>query len=386
ARAAAWAPVPALAAVVVVDEHEQAHQEGSAPTWHARDVAAERARRAGVPCVVTSPCPSLEALAWGELLVPSRSVERAGWPAVDVVDRRREDPARADLCPPRLVDLIRRTVGPADPGARSPQVVCVLNRRGRARLLACAACGELARCEACGAAVGSKEEEDSLACPGCGVERPGVCQACGAGRLKVLRAGVSRVREDLQRLIGVPVGQLTGERRASDAVPETPVVVGTEAVLRRVAAARVVAFLDLDAELLAPRYRAAEQAMALVVRAARMVGGKSSGGRLVLQTRLPDHEVVRAALHADPGRVAAAETERRRALRFPPATALAHVSGAPAPDFLAQVRGQPGVEVLGPAGGTWLVRAPDHRTLCDALAAVPRPPGRLRVAVDPPRL
>jgi primosomal protein N' (replication factor Y) len=46
----------------------------------------------------------------------------------------------------------------------------------------------------------------------------------------------------------------------------------------------------------------------------------------------------------------------------------------------------PGIELLGPADGRWLVRAPDHRALCDALAGIERPPGRLRVAVDPPRV
>ena len=46
-RAAAWAPVADLAAVVVLDEHDEAHQQEQAPTWHARDVAIERARRAG---------------------------------------------------------------------------------------------------------------------------------------------------------------------------------------------------------------------------------------------------------------------------------------------------------------------------------------------------
>jgi primosomal protein N' (replication factor Y) len=44
------------------------------------------------------------------------------------------------------------------------------------------------------------------------------------------------------------------------------------------------------------------------------------------------------------------------------------------------------VELLGPSDGRWLVRAPDHQTLCDALAATPRPPGRLRLAVDPLRI
>ena len=44
-----------------------------------------------------------------------------------------------------------------------------------------------------------------------------------------------------------------------------------------------------------------------------------------------------------------------------------------------------GVEVLGPAGDRWLVRAGDHRALCEALALAPRPSERVRVEVDPLR-
>ena len=40
-------------------------------------------------------------------------------------------------------------------------------------------------------------------------------------------------------------------------------------MLHQVPSADVVAFLDLDHELLAPRFRAAEQALALLARAAR---------------------------------------------------------------------------------------------------------------------
>jgi primosomal protein N' (replication factor Y) len=371
ARAAAWAPVPDLAAVLVLDEHEEVHQEEASPTWHARDVAAERARRAGVPCVMTSACPSLEALRWGDLLTLDRAGERAGWPVVDVVDRGREDPRRVDLYSPKLVELVRS-------GRR---VVCVLNRKGRARLLACAACGELARCERCGLTV--EQVGDELRCRACAAVRPAVCASCSGSKLKTRRLGTTRAREDLERLAGVPVGEVTGE---TGVLPEARVLVGTEAVLRRVDHADAVAFLDLDAELLAPRYRAAEQALALVARAARIVGGKAGGGRLLLQTRLPRHEVVLAALHADPARVAAAEATRREPLGWPPYSAMAHVSGAPAAEYVEGLRGTPGVQVLGPAEGTFLVRAPDHQQLCDALAATPRPPGRLRVAVDPLRV
>jgi len=372
ARAAAWAPCPDLAAVVVLDEHEEVHQEEASPTWHARDVAVERAARAGVPCVLTSPCPSLEALAWGALVSPSRADERAGWPVVDVVDRRREDPLRSDLYSEKLVDLVRS-------GRR---LVCVLNRKGRAALLVCAACSDLARCETCQSAVAMGES--TLVCRRCATTRPVVCQSCGSGKLKQRRLGVSRAREDLERLGRVPVGEVTGD---SDDLPDTNVLVGTEAVLRRVDRADAVAFLDLDAELLAPRYRAGEEAMALVARAARLVGGKAGGGRVLLQTRQPKHEVVQAALLADPSRVSAVERERRAILRLPPAAAVAHVSGAPAAAYVEPLLGRIDVEVLGPAAdGSYLVRAADVRTLCDALDATPRPGGRLRVAVDPARL
>ena len=125
--------------------------------------------------------------------------------------------------------------------------------------------------------------------------------------------------------------------------------------------------------------------MALVARAARLLGGRTDGGRLVLQTRLPQHEVVTAALHADPGRVATVDRERRRALANPPFSASATVSGAAAEAYIEALGAPLGVDVLGPRDGEWLLRAPDHRTLCDALAETPRPPGRLRLAVDPLR-
>jgi primosomal protein N' (replication factor Y) len=381
ARAAAFAPVARLGAVLVLDEHDEGYQEERTPTWHARDVAIERARRAGVPCVVASPTPTLESLEWGDLLVPSRAVERAGWPALDIVDLRKEDPAKAVRFSSRLVPLLRGA-GP---------VVCVLNRVGRSKLLACAACGELARCERHRSPL-AMEDDGQLVCPRGGERRPAVCERCGSIRMKNLRLGVTRVREELEALAARPVVLITGEHPADiDGPPpwaeadESSVFVGTEAVLHQVPHARVVVFLDIDQELLAPRYRAAEQAMTLLVRAARLVGGREHG-RLVVQTRLPRHEVLDAVLHADPERLSASERDRRRALRLPPYSAQALVSGAAAAAFVERLGTPAGVSVRGPSDERWLVQAADHATLCDALASVERPAGRLRIEVDPHRI
>ncbi len=273
-RAAVFAPAPRLAAIVVVDEHDQMLQSESSPTWHAREVAVERARRAGVPCVLMSPCPSIEALSaqlpdggaalWAlpgpgapatptvELPVPSERVSsaarRAGWAPLTVIDRRGEDSGRSGLYSTRLVDAVR------DVARRGGRVVCVLNRTGRARLLACRSCGTIAECAACGAAV-HQDDSGRLDCSSCGVARPSVCAECGSTALAALKLGVTRAREELEALAREPVAAITAAGvvdvgGADDA--RARIVIGTVAVLHRAESPDLVAFLDMDQELLAP--------------------------------------------------------------------------------------------------------------------------------------
>jgi primosomal protein N' (replication factor Y) len=254
-----------------------------------------------------------------------------------------------------------------------------LNRRGRFRLLVCASCQHLLRWD--------KPDE-----------RPLVCPECGATKLRVLRAGVARVREELEAL--VPGARVVEVDTATADVPEADIVVGTEAVLHRAAVRRrrpaLVAYLDLDQELLAPRYRAAAQAHWLLTRGAQLLSARPRRETLLLlQTRIPDHVVVQAMVHGDPAPVAAAEIEYRRTLAYPPFGALAELTGAD--DALAAavevLRGldvqAEQVQVFGPTDGRALVHAPDSEVLATALTrGIPagRAVGRVRAVVDPPRV
>ncbi len=351
-RAAAWAPVPRLGGAVVLDAHDYSDR------YDAAEVVAARAVADGARCLLVSPCPTaVQVVGHGPVRTLARQEERAGWARIGVVDRRGADP-RTGLLSEELVRLARRVL----PG----RLVCVLNRTGRARLLACASCGALARCERCGSAV--ETAGTMLVCRACATERPLVCAACGSGRLKVLRPGVSRVREELSALLGTEVGEVSA---ATEVLPDTPVLIGTEAVLHRARRAAAVVFLDFDQHLLAPRFAAGEQALALLARASRLVGGRDqpAAGTVVVQTRVPDHGVLRAAVHGDPG--LATELELRRALDLPPYSALATVKSPDSP-----VLG--GVEVSPLVTGRWLVRGADHTVLCDAVA-----PLRGGVRVDP---
>jgi len=401
-RAGAWAPVPRLAAVVVLDSHDAAYREESAPTYSAVDLLVERARREGAPCLLVSPVPpvALAARAVLRTVASTRLEERAGWPILERVDRRSADP-RSGLFSEEFVRLARLVLGDAAARERGP-LVCVYNRTGGARLLACRHCGELARCDRCGAAAAQQRGQEVLRCPRCDQTRPVVCAACGRLRMKTLRAGVSHLREELVALLGTDVGEVAGPRGSGveSPVPGTPVLIGTEAVLHRVRRAAAVAFLDIDLHLLAPRLSSTEDTLALFVRAARLVGARGTGApwaRMQAQTRVPDHPLLQAVALGEPTAVLAEEVAIRRASALPPFAALAVVSGALAPAYTESLRREveagpgDGLVVEGaplsvaPIGDDrFLLRAGTHDPLCDVLARTPRPPGRgLRVEVDP---
>lgn len=369
-RSAAWAPCADLASIVLVDEHDEALQEERSPTWHARDVVVERARRRGVPCVLISPMPTLaaiEGLGRDHVVVhPPPHREAAGWPTVHIVDRRDEVPWKRSLVTSALIEALRD---------HERRVVCVSNTTGRARLLACRSCNSLLRCERCDAAV-ALNDQGQLECRRCGRRRAAVCQECGGTRFANLRPGVTRLREELEAAAGRPVVAVTGE---SGPLPPSGVYVGTEAVLHRVAQADVVAFLEFDAEMLAPRYRATEQAMSLLIRAGRMAPA------VMVQTFNPEHPVLRAARRGDPGSLTAAEREQRQMLGLPPYRAVGLVSGTGSTDVVGQL--SQSIEVAELEAGRFLLRADHWKELGLALNATERPSGaRLRIEIDPPRL
>jgi primosomal protein N' (replication factor Y) len=388
-RAAAWAPLPDMAAAVVLDAHDESYREESSPTYSAVDVIAERARREGSRCFLTSPSPPVVLRQGRETLAPPLPQESAGWSTLQCVDRRGADP-RTGLFSDEFVSLARSVLDDPDLMEQRGPLVCVFNRTGRARLLACTHCGELARCDACGAAV--RQVDQGLRCPRCHQERPLVCAACGRLRMKTLRAGVSRLAEEVAALLGTEVAEVSGSAKAATARESmaTPVLMGTEAVLHRVQRAAAVAFLNIDLHLLASRFSATEETVALLVRSSRLVGPRHAGlpsARILVQTRVPDHPVLRAIVRGDPAALEADEEALRRSAGLPPFSALAALSGRLAAGYADDVRRATlggAITVSELPDGRHLVRADDHAQLCDLLADVPRPAGRgLRVEVDP---
>jgi primosomal protein N' (replication factor Y) len=384
-RGAAWAPVPRVRAALVIDAHDEAYREERSPTYSAVDVVLERTTRDGAPCLLLSPIPTATLRHGRTVIAPDRTKEGEGWAPIQVVDRRGADP-HTGLFSEEFVQLARQALDRSGIDPTAGPLVCVFNRVGGARLLACAHCGEVAQCTRCAAAV--RKVDESLVCPKCGQERPMVCAACGKLRFKTLRAGVSRLREELAALLGTEVAEVSGQTVASGEPPTAPVLIGTEAVLHRARRAAAVAFLDIDLHLLAPRVSATDETLALLVRASRLVGPRHRDGsaRVLVQSRVPDHPVLRAAVTGDPAAVDQEEDAMRQSVGLPPYSALALISGPLAPAYVDELRlaAPEAVNITPFPDDRFLISAPDHAALCDLLAAVARPAGRgLRIEVDP---
>ena len=380
ARASVWASAPHLSSIVVVDEHDETLQEERMPTWNAREVAVERGRRAGIPVLLTSAIPSCIAVhRAAEINAPDPGWGSA-WPQLKVLDRTRDERWGSALLSSEAIDAIR------DAGRR---VALIVNTKGRARLLACGSCRRVVRCTSCDGPM-SMDDDHRLFCGRCTTSRPGVCAECGSLSLALVRQGVTRIHEDVARAAGVPLDKvgMVASGTSIDALSHAQrLIVGTEAVLHRARDLDDVILLDIDSELLAPRYRAAESAMALVARSAWAVSRSPKDPRVFVQTRDATHPALRALATLDIKSFVDHTMEQRRGLGLPPFSSLVQLSGAGVARIESELRQNMLVNVARLGDETILVKSSSDGELDDALErAGVGPGGDVRVARDPLRV
>ena len=230
--------------------------------------------------------------------------------------------------------------------------------------------------------------DDELVAADGSERRPVVCAQCGSTVLRNLRMGVTRAREDLASLTGEPVGELTADS-GPGRCREDRIAIGTEAVLWRHPGRppRSCSWTSTR-NCWRPGSGPRNRRWRCWPGPPGWWADAEDEGRLVIQTRQPDHPVVRAAVRADPSIVAAVEREHRRELGLPPFGAQARVSGPGAEAYISALRegAAAAVSIRGPLDGQYLLRATTHQPLLDLLAGTPRPAQRLRVEVDPLRV
>ena len=365
-EAALW-PITDLAMAVVIEEGRRGMKAPRTPTTHVRELLRRRAAVERFQLVFIGPVPTAEVVAAGvDIHEPPGRV----WPLVEVVDRTEEPPGSGIVG-----ERVRRAI--AKSAAQARRAFVLVHRRGYAPAFRCVRCRTVRRCDMCGSAADRGNQ-----CRRCGSSL-GVCLQCGAERFEPLGAGVGRVVDDLRRTAGGSVGPATG--------PRLPVVVGTERDLVGTGAVDLAVAIDVDGVMLAPHYRAAEDALRVVARLAGKVK-RRSGNRTMVQTSMPGHPVIAALRSGHPMAFLTAEITQRSAEGFPPMGQLMAIDLRKAPDgadtALRQVAGS---AVRGPArsgdGLRWLLEGPDLRDVKIRLRSLVqrwRDAGaKVRVDVDP---
>ena len=342
ARSAVFAPVRDLGLIVVDEEHEQSYKNGEAPRYHAREVARVRAKLEGARFVFGSATPSLETYSHFASLPPCllrlpHRIDDRPMPPVEIVDLRHAPTVRTGTSVPwsEALDTALNTVL-----ARGEQAILLLNRRGFAAFIQCPECGLVPECPDCSIALTLHRVPPGLRCHYCGKHFPVPAQCSNCGHPVQRAHGIGT--QQLEELVAArfPKARLarmdldtTSARWSHHRILEriekgqVDILLGTQMIAKGMDFPNVtlVGVVDADTALHLPDFRAGERTYQLLAQVAGRAGRGPKGGRVLVQTRSPEHPALRFAASHDTEGFLAHEAEERKSPPYPPETSLLNV-------------------------------------------------------------
>jgi primosomal protein N' (replication factor Y) len=438
ARSALFAPLANLGVIIVDEEHDGSYKQSEAPRYHARDLAVMRAQANDALCALGSATPSLESWhnassgKFTRILLPER-VGGAVLPHVRVIDLRVKSDQGANGRQRSVTDRVLSDAlvnAIASRLRRNEQVILLHNRRGYSSFVQCRECGEVSPCVNCSVALTYHKTTRRLLCHHCRHEEPvpARCGRCGSVDLSYRGLGTEQVervaaetfpdariaRMDVDTTSGKWAHQQILERVERG---EVDILLGTQMIAKGLDFPRVtlVGVVNADVGLHLPDFRASERTFQLLAQVAGRAGRGTLGGEVLVQTALPDHYAIRAAVTHDYEAFAARELEERKPVPYPPWVRLTNavlsspdrrLAASAAESAAAWVRRRlssgPGglggnTEVVGPAPspierlhGRWrwhfFVRSASAKAVGEATRALAEeltlPAGDVRLALD----
>lgn len=327
-RLAVFTPIADLGLIVVDEEHDGSFKQENELRYHARDLAVWRGRQADCPVVLGSATPSLESWHHAQsgryrlLTLPQRARQTAALPEIKLTDIRKI-PLDNGFAPSVLQAL-------QDNFRQGGLSLVYLNRRGFAPVLFCGDCGHSFVCPHCSAKTVLHQRARQLRCHHCGFRQPVplACPDCGNQDLTAVGQGTQRVEETLRRLL--PQARILRVDRDSAgdsddwqqtvAADGADILVGTQMLAKGHDFARLnlVTVLDADGSLYSSDFRAPERLFAELVQVAGRAGRADGVGRVMIQTRLPEHEVFAAVKTQDYPAFARQQLAERQDFGMPP--------------------------------------------------------------------
>ena len=248
-------------------------------------------------------------------------------PEVEIIDMRQELKMGNDLS---LSYPLREAISDTRDGGK--QTVLLLNRRGNSRCVVCVDCRETPECPRCSVRLTYHSANNRLMCHYCGHSQPvpSRCPQCG-GPLKTLGTGTQKVQQELNYLFP----DMETDRMDTDTVSavnthekilerfqqeKIPVLIGTQMVAKglNLPDVTLVGVLDADLGLYTGGFRAGETTFNMLTQVVGRAGRGEAEGRALIQTLVPEHQVIRLAAQQDYEGFYNLEINLRRLQNAPP--------------------------------------------------------------------
>jgi len=350
ARSAVFAPLGNLGLVVVDEEHESSYKQDTAPRYNGRDVAIMRAKMAGGHCVLGSATPSLESLVncrtkgHYELVSMPKRVMDLPMPEMELVNL-----AEAFLgSGQKGVNLISGVLEESLRGVlnRGEQAILLLNRRGYSNFVFCPKCGHGLHCKNCDVTLtfhkkaGVRKTDTVLGshigggfaiCHYCLAKTlvPQKCPLCKSG-MTMIGLGAQRLEEELSRKLGdAKIARVDSDSMAGGdywrllkdfSEGRIDVLAGTQMLAKGLHFPNVtlVGVVSADTSLCLPDFRANERTFQLLSQVAGRAGRGEKGGKVIVQTFMPDQPAIKFAMDHDYAGFIDAELAIREKCDLPP--------------------------------------------------------------------
>ena len=338
-RSAVFAPAMNLGLIILDEEQEHSYKSENSPRYSAKEVAMWRGVREQALVLLGSATPSVETMYRAKngdysLYRLENRYNGRPLPKVRIVDMREELKMGNDLS---LSDDLR--MGIADNLEDSKQSVLLLNRRGNSRALICVDCREIPTCPRCDVRLTYHSANRRLMCHYCGHSQPAPQRCSCGGPLKPMGTGTQKVQQELNTLFP----EMETLRMDTDTVSavnthekildrfrdeKIPVLIGTQMVAKGLNLPEVtlVGVLDADLSLYTGGYRAGETTFNMLTQVVGRAGRGESDGRALIQTMVPEHQVIKLAANQDYDGFYDLEINLRRVQNAPPFGDIAEVT------------------------------------------------------------
>ena len=330
-RSAVFAPCqPGL--IILDEEQEHSYKSENAPRYSAREIAIWRGAKEQALVLLGSATPSVESMYRAKagdyrLYTLSQRYNGRPLPLVEVVDMRQELKMGNDTA---LSIPLRQAI--LDTKQAGKQTILLLNRRGNSRALVCVDCRKTPECPRCSQRLTYHSANGRLMCHYCGYSQsvPQRCPECG-GPLKTIGTGTQKVQQELEALFpDIPSIRMDADTVSAVNTHEKilqkfqqekiPVLIGTQMVAKglNLPDVTLVGVLDGDLSLYTGGFRAAETTFNLLTQVVGRAGRGDTPGRAVIQTLVPEHQLIRLAAQQDYDGFYELELPLRRVMGMPP--------------------------------------------------------------------